>query len=154
MSKECSVGTDATSNQTFITGGIAGKNSGGTIKGCYALCSLFGTNVGGICGTSPSSDDTESSYIACYSNCSYNALNNAGGILGRSSGNPTFTACYWQGCTKGVGDANSNPEGITQTTDWSAAAEAMNNALGADFGYQYEVNGDSQTEPLKLVKKQ
>lgn len=156
VSKEYSVGTDATMAQTFITGGIAGKNSGGTIKGCYALCSLSGTNVGGICGTSPSSDDTESSYIACYSNCSYNALNKAGGILGSFSENPTFTQCYWAASIlNGVGNSGNAPDGITKVTNWSSeVATKMNTALGADFGYEYVFNTDDSNEPLKLVKKQ
>lgn len=156
VSKEYSVGTDATMAQTFTTGGIAGKNSGGTIKGCYALCSLSGRYVGGICGTSPSSDDTESSYIACYSNCRYNESGNAGGILGTSSGNPTFQECYWAAnILNGVGYPGNNPEGITKVTDWSSAvADEMNTALGADFGYEYVFNTDDSNEPLKLVKKQ
>ena len=137
-------------------GGIAGKNeNGGTVTGCYALCLLTGKEkctFGGIIGEFSGSG----SLTACYSKCRYSDKNlHIGGIVGIVvSGTPTFTACYWQGCTRGVGNATSDPEGVTQATDWSAAAEAMNNALGADFGYQYEVNGDSQTEPLILVKKQ
>lgn len=149
VAKECSVyGDDA--------GGIAGRNeNGGTVTGCYALCSLEGKDkctFGGIIGRFSGSG----SLTACYSKCSsYTNGSMNGGIVGKVvSGTPTFTACYWQGCTKGVGNAASDPEGVTQATDWSAAAEAMNNALGADFGYEYEVNGDSQTEPLILVKKQ
>ncbi len=158
VSKEYSVGPTVTSGRTdFIVGGIAGTNYGGTVKGCYALCSLSGPNVGGICGSSSSSyDGTESSYIACYSNCSYNAFDNAGGILGTSSGNPTFTACYWAAdILNGVGDSDSDPAGITKVTDWSSAvATKMNEALGEDFGYKYVVNTDDSNEPLKLVKKQ
>jgi len=140
----------------YYAGGIAGKNeNGGTVTGCYALCLLTGKEkctFGGIIGEFSGSG----SLTACYSKCRYSDKNfHIGGIVGIVvSGTPTFTACYWQGCTRGVGNATSDPEGVTQATDWSAAAEAMNNALGADFGYQYEVNGDSETEPLILVKKQ
>jgi len=138
-----------------IIGGIAGRNNGGTVTGCYALCSLGGKDkctFGGIIGDFSGSG----SLTACYSKCRYTTKGfTIGGIVGSAtSAPPTFTACYWQGCTRGVGNAASAPEGVTQATDWSAAAEAMNNALGADFGYQYEVNGDSETEPLILVKKQ
>ena len=158
VSKKCSVGTTVTSGGTNIfVGGIAGTNFGGTVKGCYALCSLYGIQVGGICGSNSSSyDGKESSYIACYSNCSYNAFDYAGGILGRSSGSPTFKECYWAAnILNGVGYPGNNPEGITKVTDWSSAvADEMNTALGADFGYEYVFNTDDSNEPLKLVKKQ
>lgn len=163
VSKEYSVGTDATMAQTFITGGIAGTNSGGTIKGCYALCSLSGTNVGGICGRNSTYDDTESSYIACYSNCRYNASGNAGGILGSFSENPTFTQCYYQnGVDSGVGGESDNKHNgvvsVFDTDSWQNLKYdmLMNEALGEDFGYKYLVNGNpiSQDEPLILVKKQ
>jgi len=152
VSKEYSVGPTVTSGRTdFIVGGIAGTNYGGTVKGCYALCKLTGNYVGGICGSNSSSDGTESSYIACYSNFRYNASGNAGGILGKSSGSPTFQECYW---AANILDSGNNPEGITKVTDWSAAATKMNEALGEDFGYKYVVNTDDSNEPLKLVKKQ
>lgn len=162
VSNKYSVGTAATMTQTFVTGGIAGKNSGGTIKGCYALCSLSGTNVGGICGSNFKYDNApESSYIACYSNCSYNTSGKAGGILGSFSGNPTFTQCYWAYWAvkiwNGVGDSGNAPDGIKNVTDWSSeVATEMNEALGSEFGYEYAVNGNpiSETEPLILVKKQ
>lgn len=163
VSKEYSVGTDATMAQTFITGGIAGKNSGGTIKGCYALCSLSGRNVGGICGTNSTYDDTESSYIACYSNCRYNASGKAGGILGSFSENPTFTQCYYQnGVGSGVGGESENKHGVEAMFNWTDqdylrdnVTSNMNNTLGEDFGYKYIVNNPiSQDEPLILVKKQ
>lgn len=135
-------------------GGIAGERIGGNVIGCYALCSLEGNSrIGGIIGYA-----NGGSYTACYSKCSYSSGSKIGGIVGLSNGTPTFKGCYWQGdgnCTKGVGNADSVPQGITQATNWSsAAATAMNNALGADCGYHYEVNGTSQTEPLKLVENQ
>lgn len=140
----------------YYAGGIAGKNeNGGTVTGCYALCLLTGKDkctFGGIIGEFSGSG----SLTACYSKCSYSDKGfRIGGILGIVvSGTPTFTACYWQGCTRGVGNATSDPEGVTQATDWSAVATNMNTALGEDFGYKYVVNTDDSNEPLKLVKKQ
>lgn len=149
----------------YVVGGIVGSNNNsGSITGCYALCSLEGGNcIGGICG-----DLYGSSLTACYSKCSYiRAVYYYGGIAGGvNSTSPTFSACYWQGdtnCTKGVGDAANDPDGMNKITDdWgnmgSFALEdaciAMNNKLE---GYEYFINGDSSTftdEPLKLQKKQ
>lgn len=157
VSDDCTVKVE---NSNQYLGGIAGFNAypSGAITACYALCSLGVTGsawVGGIFGSSAGS------CTACYSRCKLlNAsLNKAGGISGNAPG--TVTACYWANVPdatnvfgKGVGSADSDPQGITQATDWSAAATAMNNALGADCGYHYEVNGTSQTEPLKLVENQ
>lgn len=156
VSGDCSVKVE--SNQ--YSGGIAGFNStSGAITACYALCSLGVTgfaNVGGIFGSSAGS------CTACYSRCTLldAPTSKAGGISGNASG--TVTACYWANVPnatnkfeKSIGDGTDiTAEVDGSTVTWSAAAEAMNNALGADCGYQYEVNGSSQTEPLKLVKKQ
>ncbi len=150
----CHVAKDCSVKGNSNVGGIAGeRTTGGDVIGCYALCSLEGNSyIGGIIGYA-----NGGSYTACYSKCSYSSGSKIGGIVGLSNGTPTFKGCYWQGdgnCTKGVGNADSVPQGITQATDWSAAATAMNSVLDSDFGYQYKANGSSQTEPLKLVKKQ
>lgn len=155
VSNDCSVNVES----DMYLGGIASYNaSSGTITACYALCSLGVTGyakVGGIFGS------LTGSCTACYSCCKLlNAPSKAGGISGNSPG--TVTACYWANVPnatnvfgKGIGNGTDNTVKVDgSTVTWSAAAEAMNKALGADCGYQYEVNGSSQTEPLKLVKKQ
>ena len=158
VSDNCTVKVE---NSDQYLGGIAGFNAypSGAITACYALCSLGVTgsaDVGGIFGSSAGS------CTACYSRCTLlnDAPSKAGGISGNASG--TVTACYWANVSnatykfeKSIGDGTDiTAEVDGSTVTWSAAAEAMNNALGADCGYQYEVNGSSQTEPLKLVKKQ
>ncbi len=155
VSNDCSVKVES----TMYLGGIASFNApSGAITACYALCSLDVTGnacVGGIFGTSAGS------CTACYSCCKLlNAPSKAGGISGNNPG--TVTACYWANVpdatnvfTKGIGDGTDNTYKVDgSTVTWSAAATAMNNALEADCGYHYEVNGTSQTEPLKLVENQ
>ncbi len=159
----CHVSDGCTVTGTQGVGGIVGISFQGAVKACYALCSLNGSsNLGGICGEVTGNG---MSFTACYSKCKFtdNAATSAGGILGGSanqSDSPNFSACFWNGTnvSKGVGYADSDPTGITQGMEWElAAAElaatTMNAVLGSNFGYQYEVNGDSQTEPLILVKK-
>lgn len=157
VSDNCTVKVES----DYYLGGIAGFNAypSGAITACYALCRLGVTgsaNVGGILGSSAGS------CTACYSRCTLlnDAPSKAGGISGNAPG--TVTACYWANVSnatykfeKSIGDGTditAEVDGCTVT--WSAAAEAMNNALGADCGYQYKVNSSSQTEPLKLVENQ
>ncbi len=146
MAKGCSV------NGYSFVGGIIGLNkSEGVITGCYALCSLEGNKyIGGIIGYSDGG-----SYTACYSKCSYIANRYIGGITGFNGSGGTFTACYWQGdCDNGAGYGDGTTGEVDgSTVTWMGAAEKMNEALEADFGYHYEVNGDSPTEPLVLKKK-
>lgn len=161
VAEDCSV-----INGGDIIGGIASRNNGGTVTGCYALCSLSGKDshctLGGIIGVCYGSG----SFTACYSKCNYKSGGQwVGGIVGNfysnntSGGTLTCTACYYVNCAKGM----NNNMGVNDTTikvdgtegkTWNDAMKGMNEALGADFGYQYKVNGDSQTEPLILVKKQ
>lgn len=153
----CHVANDCSVKGHNNVGGITGYNSEGTVTGCYALCSLEGNNyIGGIIGYS-----NGGSYTACYSKCSYIANRYIGGIAGFDMAGGTIT-CYWQGdgnCTNGVGngiETTFNVDG-TEGNTWADAAGEMNSVLdlllGSDFGYQYEVNDDSPTEPLVLKKK-
>ncbi|MDO5527380.1 MAG: GLUG motif-containing protein [Prevotella sp.] len=157
VAKECSVSGDP-------VGGIAGENqNGGTVTGCYALCLLTGKDkctFGGIIGRFSGSG----SLTACYSKCRYSDKSfHIGGIVGSASGaTPTFTACYYDNCTKGVGLGNGDDPTIkvdgTAGKTWADAMKGMNEALTAAgyTDYQYAVNGNpnSETEPLILVKKQ
>ena len=154
VSDDCSVKVES----NVYLGGIAGNHVSGAITACYALCSLGVTgdaSVGGVFGTSTGS------CTACYSRCTLSKEPTyAGGISGYIPGK--VNACYWANVPGATYEFKKGIDNGTDTTvkvdgsevTWSAAAEAMNNALGADCGYQYEVNGSSQTEPLKLVKKQ
>jgi len=154
VAKECKV-------KGYVVGGIVGYNDKAEITGCYALCSLEGGNcIGGICG-----DLYGSSLTACYSKCSYiRADYYYGGIAGVvNSPSPTFSECYWQGdtnCTKGVGDAATDPDGVIKVdaagNTWTNVCIPMNTALEGT-GYKYVENGDAATsaaEPLVLVKTQ
>ena len=137
----------------YDVGGIAGKNYGGTVTGCYALCSLTGKQLctfGGIIGGFSGSG----SLTACYSKCSYSDTGSfIGGIVGTASGTPTFTACYYDNCTKGVGrgDDPTNKVDGTDGKTWADAVTGMNEALPADADYKYEIP-DGGTLPV-LVKK-
>lgn len=153
MAEDCSVyGNPA--------GGIAGSNeNGGTVTGCYALCLLTGKDkctFGGIIGRFSDSG----SLTACYSKCSYTNGSMTGGIVGNvARGTPTFTACYYDKCDKGVNNATDTTIKVDGTAGntWADAMKGMNEALTAAgyTDYQYAVNGNpnSETEPLILVKK-
>ena len=160
VSDDCSVKVES----NVYLGGIAGFNAypSGTIIACYALCSLSVrgyANVGGIFGSSAGS------CTACYSCCKLlnEAPSKAGGISGNAPG--TVTACYWanvSGATnkfeKSIGDGTDITAEVdgTEGKTWADAMNGMNKAL-TDAGYtdyEYAVNGDSETEPLILVKKQ
>ena len=160
VSDDCSVEVES----DYYLGGIAGFNAypSGAITACYVLCSLGVTGsawVGGIFGSSAGS------CTACYSRCKLlNAPNSgAGGISGNAPG--TVTACYWgnvPGATyefeKGIGEGTNITVKVdgTDGKTWADAVTGMNEALtqAGYTDYQYKVNGSSQTEPLKLVKKQ
>lgn len=154
VAKECKV-----SGSQSMVGGIVGLSIGGQITGCYALCSLEGFDmIGGICGNL-----SNTSLTACYSKCSYiPGYSDVGGIAGYNASGANFSTCYWQGdtnCTKGVGNAATDPSGVNKIT-WDhsfallLACSDMNNELE---GYEYFTNDDFSTftdEPLVLKKKQ
>ena len=157
VSDDCSVKVES----NVYLGGIAGNNASGAITACYALCSLGVTgdaSVGGIFGISTGS------CTACYSRCTLSkAPTYAGGISGYTPGK--VNACYWAnvpGATyefeKGINNGTDNTDKVdgTDGNTWAVAMEGMNSALtqAGYTDYQYKVNGSSQTEPLKLVKKQ
>lgn len=92
---------------------------------------------------------------ACYSNCSYSLGSYIGGIAGDASSNAAYIACYYANCTKGVGNATTDPSGVMpigRETTWTTAWGEMNNNL---TGYEFYDNPDSETyadEPLVLKK--
>ena len=148
-------------------GGIAGFNvDTGLITRCHAECSFessfTSTEVGGIAGTNNGSI-TASSYKGNYRVTEYGR---AGSLIAYSTGGsatacwasvklvtsvtmtgmvdswlsskPTLTACYWEG--DGITDNGTG----TRVTDgnWAEAINAMNAALGADFGWHYVAGED------------
>lgn len=154
VAKECKV-------KGCAVGGIVGSNNfSGPITGCYALCSLEGDKIGGICW-----ELNSGSLTACYSKCTYGSGTYIGGIAGEvKSPSPTFSACYWQGdtnCTQGVGSETTAPGGVNKITDWggvgSVALQNARIAMNKELkGYEF-VTGDFSTsddEPLVLVKTQ
>lgn len=152
VAKECKV-----SAAVGFAGGIVGENKG-AVNGCYALCQVSGSSIGGICGRSENA-----TLAACYSRCELNMEGNfailcSGGIVGYVLDESSFEACYWDKsicrCNNGVGSETNDPEGVNKmeimhpsSFDLGAACVAMNNVL-TPMGYEYLENSDD--EPLVL----
>ena len=150
----------------YAAGGVVADNIG-TVMACYnsADVSNTGFNAGGVVGKNSTYVDKKGSVRACYSTGAVSAATGtgyAGGVIGSNLMNATVTACYWSGTgvTKGIGEdigdyivESQVPQVDGTTVTWSAAAQAMNNALPDGFGWQYVENTDNATkekEPLKL----
>ena len=150
----------------YAAGGVVADNIG-TVMACYnsADVSNTGFNAGGVVGKNSTYVDKKGSVRACYSTGAVSAATStgyAGGVIGSNLMNATVTACYWSGTgvTKGIGEdigdyivESQVPQVDGTTVTWSAAAQAMNNALPDGFGWQYVENTDNATkekEPLKL----
>ena len=64
-----------------------------------------------------------------------------------------ITACYWSGASaNGVGTNNGSTAEAEKTNDWQTAAEAMNNALPDDFGWEWQAS-DANTPPVMVEKE-
>ena len=162
------------SDRSSHTGGIAGNNNG-QITRCHAACSFEGTEGmsygGGIAGLNGGSI-IASSYAGSY-NIDNRTATYAGSLVGGLQANSLVTAC-WSSvklvssatmygmvasmsggiittCYWGGNGIAGNGTG-TQVTggNWQSAIDAMNAALGADFGWQYVKGEDGLPE---LVEK-
>ena len=62
-------------------------------------------------------------------------------------------ACYWSGASaNGIGDSDGSTSEAEKTSDWQTAAEAMNNALPDDFGWEWQASG-ADTPPVMVEKE-
>ena len=161
----CSV--SGTSSVGVMENGYAGgivccNQSDGTVIGCYCSAEVSTPDIGylgGIVG------ENAGTVTACYSTSEFltSLICVKGGIACLNG--ETVTTCYWNStsATNGIyydyTSEYSSDEGATkvdgETVTWNAAAQAMNEALPADFGWHYVVNTDNATkekEPLKLEK--
>jgi len=90
---------DVNSVNGMYVGGLVGRNSYGTITGCYSTGSVSGTEyVGGLVG-----DNYYGTITNCYSAGSVSGNVNVGGLVGLNSYG-TITGCYLTGSVSGVGD--------------------------------------------------
>ena len=106
-----------TSTDGSFVGGVVGRNSQGTVTGCYhatgSITSSGGDRIGGIAG--------------------YNERG-------------TLTACYWEnnlnsGTGSNSGTDDTHKVDVTDVT-WLDAVAQMNTALqSAGSGWHYELNG-------------
>ena len=165
----CSV--SGTSSVGVMENGYAGgivccNQSDGTVIGCYCSAEVSTAVIGylgGIVG------ENAGTVTACYStskfiySISWHCFR--GGIACLNGETGTVTTCYWNSASATYGiyfdytKEYPSDEGATKvdgTTDaWSAAAQAMNEAMPDGFGWQYVENTDNATkekEPLKLQK--
>lgn len=133
-------------NSAYV-GGIAGLNSvEGQIEACSFTDIIYAaTNGGGIVG------QNDGDIRACWADANFAGGGNKGGVCGKLNSG-TITACYWQssiGADKGVGsntDGTDNTVKVEGETNWQTAVDAMNEALGADFSWQWQTS-DSGTPP-------
>ena len=163
----CSVsGSVCTDGSDYNVGGIVNSNwPGGTVIGCYSTAYLYVDGMyflGGIVGWN------EGTVTACYSTSTFDSFSSSqcssGGIVGGNEETGTVTTCYWNSASATNGiyfdytSVNPSNEGATKvdgtTVTWSAAAQAMNEALPDGFGWHYEVNNGvtNEKEPLVLEK--
>lgn len=161
----CSV--SGTSSVGVMENGYAGgivccNQSDGTVIGCYCSAEVSTAVIGylgGIVG------ENAGTVTACYStsefiySISWHCFR--GGIACLNGETGTVTTCYWNSASATYGicydytSGNSATKVDGESDAWSAAAQAMNEALPDGFGCHYVVNTDNATkekEPLKLQK--
>ncbi len=157
----CSVsGTSSVSvmEYGYAAGGIVSCNqSDGTVIGCYCSAEVSTAEIGFLGGIVGKNAGT---VTACYSTSEFLQSMN-GGIACLNGETGTVTTCYWNSASATYGicydytSGNSATKVDGESDAWSAAAQAMNEALPDGFGCHYVVNTDNATkekEPLKLQK--
>ena len=83
------IGTIRQSIDDDIVGGLVGTNSGGTIKNCYAACTITaGSSVGGLVGKNSSGNISN-----CFATGEVSGSNYIGGLVGESS-NGNISNCF------------------------------------------------------------
>ena len=148
----CTVsGTITSDSDSGLAGGIAGYNNGGTIQGCFFSGMVTSTEnssrAGGIAGQN-STRDLGNDFIGDIKGCcvaggtvtANGSDSYAGGIAGSNYG--VITDCYWRKGPDNAVDLGSG-EATEQLTNGNLdeAIDAMNDALGENFGYKYVTEG-------------
>ena len=148
--ENCHVVGGSIESTWYQSGGIAGIHGGRmAIRACSSSATVTSNgNAGGIVGYNAGS------VLACYATGSVSGSGYIGAIVGEND-NGTITACYWNGAAaQGVGNGNGSADGTTQVegNDWTAAMNAMNEALQTDGStYRWETNGGDETGNRPLV---
>ena len=129
-------------------GGVAGIiYSQATVRACSSSATVNGsTFTGGIAG------QNNGTILSCHATRTVTATSpHVGAIAGVNGG--AITACYWSGASaNGVGTNNGSTAEAEKTNDWQTAAEAMNNALPDDFGWEWQAS-DANTPPVMVEKE-
>ena len=148
--ENCHVVGGSIESTWYQSGGIAGIHGGRmAIRACSSSATVTSNgNAGGIVGY------IQGPVLACYATGSVSGSGYIGAIVGEND-NGTITACYWNGAAaQGVGNGNGSADGTTQVegNDWTAAMNAMNEALQTDGStYRWETNGGDETGNRPLV---
>ena len=147
-------------SKNVSVGGVVGSVLNGTVRACSSSATVYVRlwNGGGIVGYN------NGTVIACYAIGQVTGGERIGAVIGEN--NNTITACYWSGTsTYGWYNFTAWNSSYTPVSDnkvddstitWTIAAENMNAALGADYGWQWVENTDDATKasrPLILVEK-
>ena len=142
-------------NCHVVGGTVTGRYAGGvagmiytqaTIRACSSSATVNGENYAG--GIAAQSNGT---ILSCHATGTATAKNYAGAITASNDG--AIIACYWSGASaNGIGDSSSSTAEAEKTDNWQTAAEAMNNALPDDFGWEWQAS-DADTPPV-MVKKE
>ena len=142
------VGGKVTGNN--FAGGIVGMiYSQATVRACSSSATVSGEyNVGGI------SAQSNGTILSCHATGTVTSTHSdVGAIAGLNGG--AIIACYWSGASaNGIGrnSSSSTSSEAEKTDNWQTAAEAMNNALPDDFGWEWQAS-DADTPPV-MVKKE
>ena len=148
--ENCHVVGGSIESSWYNAGGIAGIHAARrAIRACSSTATVTSNrNAGGIVGY------IQGPVLACYATGNVSGSSHTGAIVGEND-NGTITACYWSGnAAQGVGNGNGSADGTTQVegNDWTAAMNAMNEALQTDGStYRWETNGGDETGNRPLV---
>jgi len=92
-----------------VVGGLVGDNHG-TLKACYAKCTINGNKAGGLAGLN------FGSIINCYSQSSVKGSGAVGGLVASDFG--SIISCYASGSVLTTGDANFSGGLFRTTNHW------------------------------------
>ena len=154
-------GSVTANGDASAAGGVVGVNSG-TVTACYATGTVTVTGLsyaGGVAGWNTGT------VTACYATGTVTSggMSTAGGVVGVNDSG-TVDVCYWSGSqTQGIGEnkndsdtkkvtSDGDTDGDNNTTTWSAATTAMNDAIPDATGWWYVPNGDSAPTKFTQIK--
>ncbi len=136
---------------TWVVGGLAGRNDGGTIINSYVTGSVRGSGhyIGGLAGSNGGL------ISSCYSIAAVESgIDCAGGLVGHNSANATITDCYATGKVTG----NESIGGLTGRSDGTiencyslgsvSGAERFGGFVGSNYGVNSNCFWDIQTSDM------